>query len=165
MPSISAPVAEAAPDGVTVTVRTAPVVVRGDPVLLHRLVANLLDSALRYNHPGGTVHIELTEIGLGRSAELRVRNTGPVVPADRLDELFRPFSRLPRDRRRDAAGLGLSIVAAIARAHRAELAAQPNPDGGLTVTVRFPPAAPGRREVVRQPLTHRRHARPARRAT
>lgn len=75
-----------------------------------------------------------------RSATLTIRNTGPVVPPDRVDELFRPFSRLPhgRDRRRDGIGLGLSIVAAIATAHHAELAVQPNPDGGLTVTVRCP---------------------------
>lgn len=129
-------------------------------------MANLLDNALRYNRPDGTVHIELTptdrpttdrpptdlartdlartdriDADRGGWAVLVVRNTGPVVPAERLDELFRPFSRLPHDRhRRDGTGLGLSIVAAIAHAHRADLAATPNPDGGLTVTVRFPTA-------------------------
>ena len=153
-------VAETSPEDVTVTVHTVPVTVTGDPVLLHRLVANLLDNALRYNRPGGTVHIDLTRTGPKTSdptrldptwseptgtdrsgaATLTVRNSGPVVPAERVDELFRPFSRLPhgRDRRRDGAGLGLSIVAAIARAHGAELSARPNPDGGLAVTVRFP---------------------------
>jgi Signal transduction histidine kinase len=132
-------VGEASPNGVTVTVRRVPVLVRGDPVLLHRLVANLVDNALRYNRPDGTVHIELTTTGPSGSATLTVRNTGPVVPAERLDELFRPFSRLPHGRdRRDGAGLGLSIVAAIARAHHAGLGAVANPDGGLTVTVRFP---------------------------
>ena len=133
-------VAEASPNDVTVSIRADPVTVRGDAVLVHRLVANLLDNALGYHRPNGTVHIELTRIEPARSTVLTVRNTGPVVPAERLAELFRPFSRLPhsRDRRRDGAGLGLSIVAAIAQAHHAELAAVPNPDGGLTVTVRFP---------------------------
>lgn len=138
-------VAETSPEDVTVTVHTVPVTVTGDPVLLHHLVANLLDNALRYNRPGGTVHIDLTRTGPTTSdpsrpdptwseptgtdrsgaATLTVRNSGPVVPAERVDELFRPFSRLPhgRDRRRDGAGLGLSIVAALARAHGAELSA------------------------------------------
>ncbi|MEU0482012.1 HAMP domain-containing sensor histidine kinase, partial [Streptosporangium sp. NPDC006013] len=120
--------------GVVITSDTRPVVVAGDPVLLGRLLTNLLQNAVRYNRPGGTVHVGLTEAGV-----LTVRNTGPDVPAERIAELFQPFRRLhSRTRSADGAGLGLSIVASIAQAHHAALAARPNPGGGLELTVRFP---------------------------
>jgi signal transduction histidine kinase len=127
---------EVVPDGVTMSLRTEPTVVLGDPVLLNRLVANLLDNAVRYNRPGGTVDITLA------TGALTVRNSGQEVPEERVDELFEPFRRLhtTRTRSADGAGLGLSIVASIARAHEAAITARPNPGGGLELTVRFPDA-------------------------
>jgi signal transduction histidine kinase len=121
-------------EAVTITLDTEPTTVSGDPALLSRLVANLIDNAVRYNRPGGTVQVRL------RAGALTVRNTGPEVPEDRIGELFEPFRRLPANRSRSAegAGLGLSIVAAIAQAHDAEVTARPNPGGGLELTVRFP---------------------------
>lgn len=120
---------------VTIAVSTAAVTVDGDPVLLARLVANLVDNGVRYNRPGGRVQVELAADG-----RLTVRNTGPHVPADRVAELFEPFTRLPDTRTAPAAGtgLGLSIVSAIAHAHDAEVTAHPHTGGGLVVTVRFP---------------------------
>lgn len=108
----------------------------GDPMLLGRLLTNLLHNASRYNRPGGQVHV-----GLSPAGELRVRNTGPRIPPERVTELFRPFHRL-HNRTTDGAGLGLSIVASIARAHHATITAHPNPDpdGGLDITVQFPPS-------------------------
>ncbi|GAA0821776.1 HAMP domain-containing sensor histidine kinase [Streptosporangium amethystogenes subsp. fukuiense] len=133
-PLVRQTVEETAADGVVVTADTRPVVVEGDPVLLGRLLTNLLQNAVRYNRPGGTVHVGLTATGV-----LTVRNTGPEVPAERIAELFQPFRRLhSRTRTADGAGLGLSIVLSIARAHRADLTARPNPGGGLELTVRFP---------------------------
>ncbi|GAT64885.1 HAMP domain-containing protein [Planomonospora sp. ID91781] len=123
-------VAEGGSDGVTVTVRTEPFVVEGDPVLLNRLVTNLLDNAVRYNRPGGTV-----EVALSRGV-LTVRNTGPHVLQEDLGDLFEPFRRLHTARGRGA-GLGLSIVAAIAKAHGADVRANPNPGGGLELVVVF----------------------------
>ncbi|MBB5773850.1 sensor histidine kinase [Nonomuraea jabiensis] len=112
--------------------RGEPATVSGDPVLLSRLAANLLHNAVRYNQPGGTVQVPVPATGA-----LTVRNAGP---EDRIGELFEPFRRLPaaRTRSTDGAGLGLSIVAAIAWAHDASVTARPNPGGGLEVTVRFP---------------------------
>ncbi|WP_235995417.1 sensor histidine kinase [Nonomuraea montanisoli] len=104
--------------------------VDGDPVLLNRLVTNLVDNAVRHNHPGGTV-----EVTLSRGA-LTVRNTGPQVPRERLGDLFEPFRRL-HTTPGQGAGLGLSIVAAIARAHGADVRANPNPGGGLELVVDF----------------------------
>ncbi|MBO4270563.1 sensor histidine kinase [Microbispora triticiradicis] len=118
------------PAGVTVTSRIAPFVLRGDPVLLNRLVTNLVDNALRYNHSGGAVDVTLA------GGVLTVRNTGPEVPKERFHDLFEPFRRL-HTTREQGAGLGLSIVASIARAHGAAVRARPGPAGGLEVTVAF----------------------------
>jgi signal transduction histidine kinase len=125
---------ETASDGIHLALDVAPVTVSGDTVLLNRLVANLLDNAVRYNRPGGRVEVMLSPPGT-----LTVRNTGPEVPEERLDELFEPFRRLhaPRTRSSEGTGLGLSIVASIARAHDADISAHPNVGGGLEVTVRF----------------------------
>jgi signal transduction histidine kinase len=126
--------AEAA--GVTLRPRTVrPVSVLGDEVMLAQLVTNLVQNAIRYNVPGGEVLIELSE-----ETGLVIGNTGPHVPQDRADELFEPFRRLNPDRTGsgEGAGLGLSIVAAIARAHGGTVTLRPNPDGGLTVGVNLP---------------------------
>jgi signal transduction histidine kinase len=112
----------------------------GDPRLTERLVANLLDNALRYNVAGGRVDVTTTT-RTGR-AVLSVVNTGLPVPADQIDRLLQPFQRLPEHRAGDGFGLGLSIVAAIAKAHHADLTAQPAPGGGLHIEVSFPTLTP-----------------------
>ena len=109
----------------------------GDPRLVERLAANLVDNAVRHNTPGGWVRVT-TRTDDGR-AVLHVVNSGPDIPADRVDSLFQPFQRYEtRTGHPDGHGLGLSIVAAVATAHRAEVTAVPGPEGGLDVTVRFP---------------------------
>jgi signal transduction histidine kinase len=127
------PIAERA--GITITAATHPVTVAGDEVMLIRLVANLVHNAIRHNHPGGHVLVELAP-----DATLVVCNTGPHVPSDRVGELFEPFRRLHPDRTGsgEGAGLGLSIVAAIAHAHGGTVRATANPDGGLSITVSLP---------------------------
>ena len=126
--------------GVTLRSRPErPVTVPGDEVMLAQLVTNLVQNAIGYNVPGGHVVIELSP-----DAGLVVGNTGPVVPPERADELFEPFRRLNADRisSGEGAGLGLSIVAAITRAHGGTVTLRPNPDGGLTVRVNLPVVAP-----------------------
>jgi len=122
---------------ITVTAATGPLTVAGDEVMLTRLVANLVHNAIRHNHRGGRVTVDLTPA----DATLVVRNTGPPVPPERFGELFEPFRRLRPDRTGppDGAGLGLSIVAAIAHAHGGTVQAAPYPGGGLAVTVTLPP--------------------------
>ncbi|PZG54421.1 two-component sensor histidine kinase [Spongiactinospora gelatinilytica] len=122
--------AEKVAGGITMTARAEPFVVDGDPVLLNRLVTNLIDNAIRYNHPGGTVEVTLSH------GALTVRNTGPDVPEGRFGDLFEPFRRL-QTTREQGAGLGLSIVASIAKAHGATVHASPNPGGGLELVVAF----------------------------
>jgi signal transduction histidine kinase len=110
----------------------------GDPRLAERLVANLVDNAIGHNLPAGWVQIQ-TSTGAGR-AELAVANSGPTVPPAELDRLLRPFQRLGPDRtgHQQGHGLGLSIVAAVAAAHQADLRVGARPDGGLQVVVAFP---------------------------
>jgi signal transduction histidine kinase len=108
----------------------------GDRVLLTRLVANLLDNAIHYNEPGGTIEIGVRTID-GR-VRLIVANTGARVPAGDVERLFEPFQRLRRVADDGHHGLGLSIVRAIAQAHAAQLVAEARPSGGLSVEVHFP---------------------------
>jgi signal transduction histidine kinase len=122
--------------------RFEPAAVRGDPGLVERLVANLIENAVRYNVPGGWVAAGTSVDGDGR-AVLSVANSGPVVPAGDTARLLEPFRRLNGDRtgHGGGVGLGLSIVDAIAIAHRAELRVVARPEGGLEVSVAFPRSA------------------------
>jgi signal transduction histidine kinase len=126
---------------VQTTINRAPAT--GDPRLARRLVANLIDNALRHNFAGGQITITTrTESG---HAVLIVANTGPVIHQDHIDRLFQPFQRLQSERTNhpDGHGLGLSIVQSVAAAHGAALTARTWPGGGLQVEVRFP-QPPGR---------------------
>jgi signal transduction histidine kinase len=118
--------------------RVEPAQAAGDPGLAERLVANLVDNAIRYNTTGGQV-----EIGTGTRAGrayLTVTNTGPVIPPDQLGRLFQPFQRMdPARRSPGGLGLGLAIVSAIAAAHGADLQAVTRTAGGLAIEVLFPP--------------------------
>ncbi|WP_184785690.1 sensor histidine kinase [Phytomonospora endophytica] len=112
----------------------------GDPVLLERLVQNLVENGVRYNVDGGWVRVASRTAPDG-SAVVEVSNTGPVVPRYEVGSLFEPFRRLGAERlsaTSPGAGLGLSIVRAVARAHGGEVRAEPRDGGGLVVTVTLP---------------------------
>jgi signal transduction histidine kinase len=110
----------------------------GDPRLVERLVANLIDNAITHNTAGGRV--EITTGSRGNRAVLTVTNTGAPISAGEIERIFQPFQRLDATRTADGngLGLGLSIVKAIADAHDATIAAVPQPDGGLRIKVDFP---------------------------
>jgi signal transduction histidine kinase len=116
----------------------SPAPLLGDPDLIERLIANLLDNATRYNVPEGTIVI--TTACQDGGAVLAVANSGPVIPADEIDRLFQPFERLASARagNGDGHGLGLSIVRAIATAHGAALTAHAQPEGGLQIKSPLP---------------------------
>jgi signal transduction histidine kinase len=111
---------------------------RGDRRLIERLIANLLDNAIRHNRREGWVRLA-TRLDT-QNAVLAISNSGPVVPEAEVEQLFEPFRRLGRDRRtgEEGHGLGLSIVAAIANAHGAKTSVRAPREGGLEIEVRFP---------------------------
>jgi signal transduction histidine kinase len=115
-----------------------PAVISGDPVLAERLIANLVDNAVRYNLPAGDIWIS-TRTTAG-STQLTVANTGPVISPVDAGRIFHPFQRLSDRTSHDGSGLGLAIVASIAAIHGGTVTARPRDDGGLSVTVTIPSA-------------------------
>lgn len=131
--------AEAEALGVEVRGERGPAVVQGNGVLLERIALNLVQNAVRYNvAEEGWVEVS-TEIRQGE-AVLVVSNTGPVVPAYEVDNLFEPFRRLRQERTGSdkGVGLGLSIARSVARAHGGRIIAEPREGGGLVMRVTLP---------------------------
>jgi signal transduction histidine kinase len=133
---------DAAARGLTVTASISPAPLLGDTRLLQRLAANLIDNAIRHNTTGGRISIQVTTSH--DHPNLTITNTGPVIPPGQAIRLLQPFQRLSATRaaETEGLGLGLSIVAAIAKAHHATLAINSQPDGGLSINITFTPALP-----------------------
>jgi signal transduction histidine kinase len=133
-------VASQIPSG-SVAVHTSPgeAATSGNPVLLERLVQNLVENGVRHNVlEDGWVRVASVTLPDG-SASLMVSNSGPVVPRYEIPGLFEPFRRLSGERvHSPGAGLGLSIVQSVARAHGGDVHAEPRDGGGLIVTVTLP---------------------------
>ncbi|MEU4349257.1 HAMP domain-containing sensor histidine kinase [Streptomyces sp. NPDC023838] len=130
---------EAQAKGVEIRGERALAVVQGNGVLLERIALNLVQNAVRYNVPqDGWVSVT-TELKEGQ-AVLVVSNTGPVVPAYEIDNLFEPFRRLRTERTGSdkGVGLGLSIARSVARAHGGRIIAEPREGGGLVMRVTLP---------------------------
>ncbi len=123
-------------NGITTVATLDEAPVTGDRVLLERLVDNLLDNAERYNTAGGSVAISTTADDT--ASVLQVVNTGPAVPADMVDRLFLPFTRLDDRVRHEGFGLGLTLVSSIAAVHGGSVDATAVPTGGLDISVRLP---------------------------
>ncbi|MEU6369159.1 HAMP domain-containing sensor histidine kinase [Streptomyces sp. NPDC046931] len=131
--------AEAEAKGVEIRGERAPAIVQGNGVLLERIALNLVQNAVRYNiREGGWV--DVTTLVQHGQAVLVVANTGPVVPAYEIDNLFEPFTRLRTERTGSdkGVGLGLSIARSVARAHGGHISAQPREGGGLVMRVMLP---------------------------
>ena len=115
--------------------------VAGHGQFLSQLVANLLDNALAYTPAGGRVAIALAREPAG-AARLAVEDSGPGIPPEDRERVLQRFVRLDTSRPSGGSGLGLSLVAGVASLHRARLALDESPLGGLRVTLTFPPPAP-----------------------
>jgi signal transduction histidine kinase len=138
--------AEDALDAAAPAIRSGPVTIEaalrpgpalGDPVLVERLVTNLVDNAVRHNVPNGWVQVATgTREGM---AYIDVANGGPLIPEELVGSLFEPFRRLSERAGSPAgAGLGLSIVRSVALAHHGQVIVRHRPAGGLEVSVLFP---------------------------
>jgi two-component system osmolarity sensor histidine kinase EnvZ len=112
--------------------RLPPIALR--PLAIQRLVANLVDNALR--HGGGTVELE-TGIDSSR-ATIEVLDRGPGIPPEEAERMLRPFTRLDTARSSAGSGLGLAIVDRIARLHGGSVQLLPRPGGGLRARVELP---------------------------
>jgi two-component system sensor histidine kinase CpxA len=122
-------------------------VVIGSPSLLHSAIENVVRNAVRYTQEGTSVQVRLEE-GIavegdslqGPEAVVRVTDSGPGVPEDALDKLFRPFYRIDdaRGRQTGGVGLGLSITDRAVRLHGGTIKVSNRPQGGLMVEIRLP---------------------------
>lgn len=132
--------AEIAANRLTVERDLDPIPVPGSPSLIGRMVENVIDNGVRHNHPDGWMRVALHTAD-GR-ARLTVETTGDKLDPGQVDQLTKPFRRLRTERTGSAngAGLGLSIVAAVATAHNGMLALHPRERGGLRTTIDLPRA-------------------------
>ncbi|MFF4606484.1 sensor histidine kinase [Streptomyces sp. NPDC001339] len=123
-------------------VAPGPVPVRADPAQLERLLANLVDNALRY----ADSEVRITARSTPDQAVLEVADDGPGIPKAVREHVFTRFARLDaaRDRGRGGSGLGLAIAREIARAHGGDLTAGDSELGGARLVATFPttPAPP-----------------------
>ena len=108
--------------------------VTGNRTLLARVFFNLEENAVKYNRPGGSVHVALSP-----EAVVTVSDTGPGVPEELRELIFEPFYRVDKSRSRQmgGAGLGLSTVKAIVERHDGSVEVDKAPEGGCRFTVRL----------------------------
>ncbi len=123
---------------VTVTVKGESAVVLGDRTLLEEMLANLIDNAIKYNKPNGSV---LLTVGMeNRRPRFTIKDTGVGIPEEHQPHVFERFYRVDKSRSKDTGGtgLGLSIVKHGAQLHGAEISLESKPDHGTTITLLFP---------------------------
>lgn len=113
------------------------VTMTGSDILLYRLVYNLVENAIKYNTPGGTVTVGVAQ--QDKHIRLTVADTGTGIPEDLKERVFEPFFRLDKSRSRalGGVGLGLALVREIVNVHGGSISVKDNPDGGTTFEVIF----------------------------
>jgi signal transduction histidine kinase len=124
--------------GVSVRTQLEPAFTRGDPALLERMIANLIDNGIRHNERGGRLDIR-TEADHG-AVRLIVANGGPVIEAAEAQRLLEPFHRLHRSV--GGFGLGLSIVKSVVDAHHGTMQVIAPGEGGLELRIALPGTVP-----------------------
>ncbi len=118
--------------------------VRADSQRLSQVLINLLDNAIKYGKPGGTVEVG-AQGGEGRMVEVWVRDDGPGIPANALERIFERFYRVDRARSREqgGTGLGLAIVKHIVQSHGGKAWAASEFGKGATISFTLPMASDG----------------------
>jgi signal transduction histidine kinase len=121
--------------GVTMRCEAVAGKVAGSRQLLFQAISNLVDNALKYTPSGGLITLEASRVSA--SVDLTVRDTGPGIPEADRERVLKPFVRLDNSRSTPGSGLGLALVAAIARLHGARIVLSDNRPG-LAATLSFP---------------------------
>ena len=109
----------------------------GSDILIYRLVYNLVENAIKYNHSGGQVTV--TADRKEKHVYLSVEDTGAGIPEELKERVFEPFFRVDKSRSRElgGVGLGLALVREIVRVHDGSITVKSNPSGGTIFEVVF----------------------------
>ncbi|MGD9301564.1 MAG: ATP-binding protein [Desulfobacterales bacterium] len=118
-----------------------PISIYGDIRLIQRMVANLLDNAIKYTPPDGKINVTVWSDG-DHSVEIVIKDSGPGISGEDLDHIFERFYRCDPSRSQAGTGLGLSFARAVARAHNGDITASSAPGKGSTFTVTLPNDSP-----------------------
>ena len=111
---------------------------QGSDILIYRVVYNLVENAIKYNHSGGQVTV--TSYQKDKNVYLSVEDTGSGIPRELKERVFEPFFRVDKSRSRElgGVGLGLALVHEIVRAHDGSITVKDNPSGGTIFEVVLP---------------------------
>lgn len=114
-----------------------PVTMTGSDILIYRLVYNLVENAIKYNHPEGKVTVTVCQ--KEKKVILSVADTGSGIPGELRERVFEPFFRVDKSRSRElgGVGLGLALVHEIVKAHDGNISIKDNPSGGTVFEVVF----------------------------
>jgi signal transduction histidine kinase len=115
--------------------------INGDLRLIQRMVANLLDNAIKYTPANGKIDVSVAG-GSDPSVRIVVQDNGRGIAGKDLEHIFERFYRCDPSRSQAGTGLGLSFARAVARAHNGDIAVISTPDEGSTFTVKLPKNSP-----------------------
>ena len=135
-----APLAER--NGISLSREGENITVVGSDMLLCRMFSNLVENAVKYNHPGGMVKVDVQQ--RDRQAVIHVADTGRGIPQEFWQSIFQPFFRVDKSLSRElgGAGLGLPLVWEIARLHGGRVWVEESNDNGSALAVTLPLSAP-----------------------
>lgn len=119
----------------------------GDPVLLERILANLLDNALTYRRPDAAPHVTLSATGHGVTVTIAVADNGIGIAPEHREKIFEVFTRLHGEDAYEGTGIGLSIARKAARLMGSDVTVESEPGEGSTFTVILPAPAKERRDL------------------
>ena len=113
--------------------------VSGDARMLQRMLANILDNAVKYTPSGGKIEVSLTETK-NHNITISIKDTGVGISGADLNRIFERFYRCDQSRSQPGTGLGLSLARAIARAHGGDITVTSTVNQGSTFTIILPKA-------------------------
>lgn len=113
-------------------------IINGDIRMIQRMIANLLDNAVKYTPPGGNIFVAAGANDDRTAAVISVKDTGIGISGNDLPHVFERFYRCDQSRSQEGTGLGLSLAGAIAQAHRGAITVNSRPNRGSTFTVTVP---------------------------